>query len=141
MRKLFLTLLFSLFINFANAEMLGTFGMQSGDDIYEGYQIGILQPLSEFDATASITLIEDGTLVTLGAQKGMEIFTATMLYGFADINKFFWDSSHDYRCKTQLGWGFGVSFALFDPIIIDLKYKKFESYGEPYTYIGVAYMF
>lgn len=141
MRKFLLAMLFPLFINFANAETLATFGMQSGDDIYEGYQVGFVQPLTEFDASASMTFLDDGTLLTVGAQKGAEIFTATMLYVFADINRFFWDSGYSYRVKTQLAWGFGVSFAMFDPIFIDLKYKKFESYSEPYTYIGLAYMF
>lgn len=141
MRKLLLTLWFSVFINFANAETLATFGVQSGDDIYEGYQIGFVQPLTEFDASASLTFIDDGTLLTVGAQKGFEVYTATMLYGFADINRFFWDSAHDYRWSTQLGWGIGISFAMFDPVFVDFKYKKFEEYGEAYTYIGLAYMF
>lgn len=140
MRKLFYVLLFSIFSNFANAETLATFGKHMGDDIYEGYQIGAIQPLTEFDAAASFTSIEDGFFITIAAQKGVEVFTSTMAYGFFDINRFFWDSGVS-RIKTQLGWGIGATVATFDPIFIDFKYKKFESYSDPYTYLGLSYMF
>ncbi len=139
MRKLIFVLLFTIFANFANAERLVTFGSHMGDEIYEGYQIGVIQPLSEFDASAALTSIDDGFFITIAAQKGMEVYTSTMAYGFFDINRFFWDVSG--RIKTQLGWGVGVTAGFFDPIFIDLKIKKFESYSERYTYIGLAYMF
>lgn len=141
MRKLLCVLIISLYSNFANAEMLATFGLHMGDDVYEGYQVGVVQPLSEFDASAALTDIDNGLFLTLGAQKGFEVFPSVMAYGFFDINRFFWDGSSNGRIKTQLGWGIGTTIATFDPIFVDLKYKKFESYSEPYTYVGLAYMF
>ncbi len=134
-------LIFTLFVNFAQAEMLVTVGEQMGDDIYEGLQIGVVQPLAEFDATASFTDIDHGSLITLGVQKGAEVFTSTIAYGFFDINRFMWDDAYSYRCKTQIGYGLGVSVAVFDPIFIEFKLKKFEEYSDEYTYAGIAYMF
>lgn len=141
MRKIIYAFLFTIFTNFANAEMIGTFGSHMGDEIYEGYQVGVVQPLTEFDASAAFTSIDDGFFITVAAQKGAEVYTSTMAYGFFDINRFFWDSSASGRIKTQLGWGVGATVGFFDPIFIDLKIKKFESYSERYTYLGVAYMF
>lgn len=141
MRKIIYASLLFVFSNFANAEMLATFGKHMGDDIYEGYQIGVVQPMDQFDVSGAFTSIDQGFFLTGAVQKGIEVFPSTMAYGFFDINRFFWDSGYSGRIKTQLGWGIGASVATFDPIFIDVKYKKFESYSEPYTYIGLAYMF